>query len=82
MAGGNGNDTFKYVANNFGADLITNFTHGQDALDVVGLGIKATNEISISTVGNNAVLTFGGGTVTLQNINASTIVAADFHFAP
>ncbi len=88
MTGGAGNDIFKYIANNFGADTITNgdFTHGQDTLDVVGLGIKAndfgTNKIVITTVGGNAVLAFGGGTVTLQGIKANTIVAADFHFAP
>ena len=87
MTGGAGNDIFKYIANNFGADTITrHFTHGQDTLDVVGLGIKAndfgTNKIAITTVGGNAVLAFGGGTVTLQGIKANTIVAADFHFAP
>jgi hypothetical protein len=41
-----------------------------------------TNKIVITTVGGNAVLAFGGGTVTLQGIKANTIVAADFHFAP
>jgi serralysin len=86
LAGGAGNDIFQYLAVNFGADLVTGFTHGQDALDVVGLGLKAadfgTNKIGISTVGGNAVVAFGGGTVTLQGIKANTIVAADFHFAP
>jgi Ca2+-binding RTX toxin-like protein len=83
MTGGAGSDSFQFFPR-FGADTITDFTIGQDKLDISGLGIKAaafTGSVT-STGGSNALITIGGSTITLSGVAAANIHSTDFTFAP
>ena len=84
LIGGGGADTFVY-ADNGGADIVTDFNHGQgDKIDLTGVtGISSLADVqAIATqVGLNTVLNFGGGnTLTLNNVTATNLTANDFIF--
>jgi Ca2+-binding RTX toxin-like protein len=87
MTGGVGNDVFKYLAANFGADVITDFGSApgtaQDLIDISGLGITAASFATSVTVGGgvNALITLGGGTITLTGVNQNAIDITDFKLA-
>lgn len=86
LTGGGGNDLFVYNDRAFGVDTITDFTLGQDRLDfsVVGIGDLTTLLPYISQVGANAVISFtyngAAETITLQNVQANQLTAANFLF--
>ena len=92
MTGGGNNDVFKYIANNFGADTITDFGFSpggnQDLIDVSGVGLKAgdfASKIILPVAGGNMTVGFQGGTILLNGVNkigAQGIDATDFRFAP
>ncbi len=81
LTGGAGADIFVYRSG-FGADTITDFSSAAgDRIDVSSFGgiTFAQIQSQLSQVGANAVVTFGAGsTLTLQNIAASSLTAADF----
>ena len=85
LTGGTGADTFVY-ADNGGADVVTDFNHGQgDQIDLTGVtGISSLADVlAIATQsGVNTVINFGGGnTLTLNNVTATNLTANDFIFA-
>jgi Ca2+-binding RTX toxin-like protein len=82
LIGGAGNDIFRFFSG-FGADTITDFTIGQDKLDISGLGIKAAAFAGSVVIagGTNALITIGGSSVTLTGVAAANIHATDFMFA-
>ena len=84
LTGGTGADTFVYAAGG-GADVVTDFSHGQgDRIDVTGVpGIFSLGDIQSRATqqGANTVIDFGNGdTLTLQNITLAALVAGDFIF--
>jgi large repetitive protein len=84
LTGGGGNNVFGYPAANFGADIITNFraVHGSsnDLIDISGLGVTAATFATSVTIGGgpNALISVGGGAITLNGVNQSTINITDF----
>ena len=86
LTGAAGNDIFAYTARNFHDDVITDFTLGQDRIDLsyLGIGDFLTIQPFISQVGADSVLTFGYGSgaesVTLKNVAAYQLSAANFVF--
>ena len=81
ITGGAGADTFVISAAN-GSVTITDFSHVQgDKLDLSALGLFgsfANVMAAASQQGPNTVISLGGGhTITLQNVQASSLVAAD-----
>ena len=92
MVGGAGNDIFKYLAGNFGADTITDFDSnpvgGQDLIDLTGRGITAATfaasvKIGASGVsGVNTLITIGASSITLDQVAWATVNATDFRLAP
>ncbi len=82
MTGGDGNDTFvaTFLAGN---DVITDFTAGagtDDRLDATALGPVTLSTVLANTVdvNGNAVITAGGGTVTLTGVTKSQLHIDDF----
>ena len=70
LTGGAGNDTFVYTGGN---DVVTDYTAGQDLLQISGgsiSGMAVTNN-------NDVVFTVGDGSVTLQNGAGKTISLKD-----
>ncbi|PSO16455.1 hypothetical protein C7G42_23290 [Bradyrhizobium sp. MOS003] len=85
LLGNGGADTFVYVTGG-GADFIGDFSHGQaDKIDLSGAGIYNLADVQAiaSQQGSNTFINFGNGdSLTLQNVNLTSLTAADFIFAP
>lgn len=81
LIGGGGNDTF-VVTKGDGSDLITDFSAKTDMLQVGGYGYTTFDQIKsiIKQVGADTQLQFDNGEkLVLQNVDASTLTAANFH---
>ena len=76
LTGGDGADTFIFVRNQTGADVITDFgVGGRDALDLTSF-IGARVKYAAADVGANTVITFGTGeTITLVGVHVSDLTA-------
>jgi len=80
LTGGAGRDTF-YFASFSGTDTVTDFTRGEDVLDMTGeTGLKSMSQLTITDTADGASIAFGGDTIVLHGIAASTLTASDFHF--
>lgn len=77
-AGGGGADQFRFAIGD-GADVITDFADGLDQIDVLS-GATSFAAITVTSVGGDTVLQFGGVSVTLQGIDSTLIDAGDFLF--
>ncbi|MBM1815953.1 calcium-binding protein [Pseudosulfitobacter pseudonitzschiae] len=78
LTGGTGADIFRY-ANDMGCDTITDFTSGEDRLDVSKLDIWDISQLTITQVGDNARINFGDFQyVELTGVNADDLTNADF----
>lgn len=78
-----GNDIFVFTPGS-GADVIGDFTRGQDRIDLSGLGITGLGQISGGFVqdGNvGAILLASGDVIVLHNVQMGTLTAGDFIFA-
>ncbi|MCY1547383.1 RTX calcium-binding nonapeptide repeat (4 copies) [compost metagenome] len=88
LVGGVGNDIFVFGAG-FGHDRILDFdansAGGQDLMNVVALGITASNfaaNVSISDIGADTQVTIGANSITLVGVaDATTVTQADFSLA-
>ncbi len=81
LTGGDGADKFVF-ASGHGNDTITDFTDGEDTIDLSAFtGITGFDDLTVTQNGNNTVITIpGGGTITLQNFTQSDLDASDFVF--
>jgi Ca2+-binding RTX toxin-like protein len=80
LTGNAGADLFVFAAN-AGRDVIADFTHGVDRIDVTAAGVHSLAELGVTTVAGNAVFTLGSGVVTLSHVTGATLTAGDFIFA-
>lgn len=81
LSGDAGADTFVYSANH-GNDIITDFTDGEDRIDLSALtGIAGFGDLTIVQDGHDARIDTGEGTITLYNFDAIDLDASDFVFA-
>ena len=86
LTGGGGNDIFAYPERLFGDDLITDFTPGQDRIDLSALGIAdfaTLRPFMIETGGNCTIEFFYNGafeSITIEGVARSQLSASDFIF--
>ena len=71
--GGRGADRFVFDDLNTGADVIRDFSDGQDRID---LGDNAL--ISTLAQGDDVLLTHDGGSILIEDVTPAQITAADF----
>ena len=78
LIGGAEADTFVYDADSFGNDQVVRFKDGEDIFEISFLA--SFDDVTVTQVGDDAVLSFGGGTVTVLSLDASLIDESDFMF--
>jgi phosphodiesterase/alkaline phosphatase D-like protein len=77
LTGGAGADIFSF-ATAWGDDRIQDFEDGIDHINLVGLtGLTQFNQLTISQVGADTLLTFGGNSITLVATTATAITTDD-----
>jgi Ca2+-binding RTX toxin-like protein len=76
-----GADTFVFERGT-GGDVIGDFVHGTDRIDLRGLGFSfAQLQSAFSQVGTNGAINLGSGDfIVLHNVTMSTLTASDFIF--
>ena len=84
LTGGAGADTFVFTPDH-GTDTITDFTDGEDTIDLSAFaGITGFGDLQVTADGAAAVIdltSYGGGTVRLEDTDVSDLDAADFVFS-
>ncbi|MBY0545434.1 MAG: hypothetical protein K2Q14_07810 [Gammaproteobacteria bacterium] len=78
LTGGVGNDTFVFAPGD-GADTITDFTHGADSIDLSAYGTNFSS-ITVTASGPDSIIQAGADSITLTNVSAASVTAADFVF--
>lgn len=79
LVGGNGNDVFGFGLDQ-GHDVITDFTPGQDRMDLY-LGAFNFNNLTVhSDAQGNAVIVMGTGRIILTGVSSSSLDESDFNF--
>ena len=83
MSGGAGHDTFEFAAGH-GNDTITDFTDGEDLIDLTQItGIDAFDDLTVTADGTTAVIDLsghGGGEIRLENVAIANLDEDDFSF--
>ena len=80
LTGGKGSDTFVFNAG-FGADTIVDFERGVDKVDFAGIsGLTSYAQLAISSGSNGALISYGGQSIIMTGITATSLTASDFLF--
>ncbi len=80
LTGGTGSDVFSFDVL-WGTDTITDFYHSRDKIDFIGDGTPhSISDLVVAQAGTDTSLSFGGQSIVLLGVNASTITASDFLF--
>ena len=84
LTGNEGYDTFVF-ASGHGADTVTDFTDGEDLIDLTAFtGITQFSDLSATQNGNDVVIDLsgqtGGGSITLQDFTLADLDENDFVF--
>ena len=83
LTGGAGADTFLFDTGS-GNDVVTDFANGEDLIDLREFTeITSFADLTITSDGDDVVIDlsdYGGGTVRLENVSESDLVADDFVF--
>jgi Ca2+-binding RTX toxin-like protein len=78
LTGGTGSDVFAFSAG-WGNDVITDFTRKQDKIEFSGVaGPKSFAQLTITQVGADAHVSYGGHDIALLGVTATTLAATDF----
>jgi Ca2+-binding RTX toxin-like protein len=82
LKGGTGQDTFVFESGTgTDSDSITDFTGGEDVIDLTAYGLTSTADLTITNDGGNAVIKLpGGDSVTLLATDETALTDADFVF--
>ena len=82
LTGGTGNDTFVYVGAGTDSDTITDFTQGDDRIDVSSYGLTDINDLTIADdgFGNAMIFLPSGDDVTLTGVAPVALTDSDFIF--
>ncbi len=80
LTGGLGKDRFFYE-DGWGQDVITDFTAGDDRIDLRAVGITSMSELSITDSSGDALISYDGQSITLLGIAHDSLVGTNFVFA-
>jgi Ca2+-binding RTX toxin-like protein len=82
LSGGADADSFGFTTG-WGQDTITDFTIGQDVLDMSGVsGLTSISQLSITNTAQGTSITFGADSILLKGVAASTLNPAAFVVTP
>ena len=81
LVGGIGNDTFVYNNVSYGNDEIKNFILGSDHIQISKTVAANFAALTITQSGANSILTFGGGTIQVDNVLATNLSTTNFLFS-
>ena len=85
LTGGEGADTFVFEAGageTFGLDTVTDFTAGEDMIDLLGLTVlQDFSGVVIAQDGADAVVDTGTGVIRLKDTDAASVSESDFAHA-
>lgn len=79
LLGGAGSDTFIF-ASGHGDDTIADFTDGEDAIDLTGLGLTGFSDLAVSIDPKGVMIDLsahGGGTILLERLDPAALGASD-----
>ena len=82
LTGGAGADVFAFTAQG-GEDIIVDFVHGEDRIDLSGLGVAGFEDFEIETFGNTTIIDLachGGGLLRIEGAFDPDFDALDFVF--
>ncbi|OED47797.1 hypothetical protein AB838_14320 [Rhodobacteraceae bacterium (ex Bugula neritina AB1)] len=79
LTGGSGNDTFIFGSGD-GQDTVQDFTSGEDLISFLFSPVSSFADLEINQSGNNAVIEYGDSSITLIDVQSSTLDASDFTF--
>ena len=80
MTGGTGSDIFVFD-DRMRADTITDFTDGEDRLDMTAWGFTTIDDMTFQQVGDDVFIQFTDrDSLLLQNVDAADLDASDFIF--
>jgi serralysin len=80
LTGGDDADVFIFFRNG-GSDVVTDFTQGEDLIQLASMGLDHFNQIEGAISGDeNAVIDFGRLEITLNGVAASSLTEDDFIF--
>ncbi|MEX0311276.1 MAG: calcium-binding protein [Tateyamaria sp.] len=78
MSGGAGSDTYRF-RNGHGQDTITDFTQGEDVIDLTVLNISELSQLGIQDLGSGVRINTGNGNyIELTGLSASDLTTDDF----
>jgi Ca2+-binding RTX toxin-like protein len=80
LTGGTGADTFVFQKGG-GRDVVTDFRHGQDDIDVSHLsGVNSLSDLDIRQEGRDTLIQHDTSILVLKGVNASDLDSSDFIF--
>ena len=81
LTGGSGADLFEFGNLRSGADIITDFEQGIDKIVFDLDAVNSLRDISItSQADGDALISWAGGSIELQGVDAESLTASDFLF--
>jgi Ca2+-binding RTX toxin-like protein len=84
LVGGPGNDTFVFHHGNGHGDIVADFTHGSDIVDLIGYGVTTFSDLQghMSQMGADTLISFdASNAITLQDVQMTQLTAGDFLFS-
>lgn len=80
LTGGSGDDVFVFQKGG-GRDVVTDFRHGRDEIDVSRLsGVDKLSDLDVRQSGHDAVIAHGSDVLVLKGVTASDLDSNDFIF--
>ena len=80
MSGGDGRDAF-WISPGDDDDHITDFSRGNDIIDLSDFDFRDIGDLSIANSGNGSIINLGhGDSIMVNYVTASQWVASDFWF--
>ncbi|MDE4141022.1 MULTISPECIES: calcium-binding protein [Rhodobacterales] len=80
LVGGRGADTFKFKGRNIGDDAIEDWRDGTDLIAIKHRSVDDFSDLTLTQNGNDAVISYRAGSITLADTSISDLDGSDFLF--